>query len=84
MTNITPRDFQLLVLHRALRLEIRGMKRSKGQSAATIIKKQFDLKGTNVKVLEQYEVILQEKGLMSAPEDPRLSQLRDEVSRRSL
>jgi len=64
MTTVTPEDFQLLVLRHALRLEIKGMKRSRGPSAASVIKKKFQLKGSNAKVLEAYETILKEKGVL--------------------
>jgi len=63
-TSLTPEDFQLLVLRSALRLEVKGMRRSRRPSAATVVKQKFGLKGTNAKVLEQYEAILREKGLM--------------------
>lgn len=46
-------------LKQALKLETMGMKR-RGQSAATIIKKEFGLKGNNKSVLEQFEVIVEE------------------------
>lgn len=56
--------YRLLVLRGALKLEILGMRRSKGQSAATMIKQEFGLRGTNRSVLEQYEAILRERGIL--------------------
>ena len=58
--------YRLLALRGALNLEILGMRRSHGQSVATIIKREFGLKGNNAKVLEQYEAILREKGVLRA------------------
>ena len=57
--------YRLLALRGALKLEIAGMRRSHGSSAATIIKSEFNLKGSNKSVLEQYEAILREKGVLS-------------------
>ena len=56
--------YRLLVLRGALKLEIAGMRRSRGISAATAIKREFNLKGNNKSVLEQYESILREKGVL--------------------
>ena len=56
--------YRLLVLRGALKLEIAGMRRSRGSSAATVIKREFNLKGSNKSVLEQYEGILREKGVL--------------------
>ena len=56
--------YRLLVLRGALKLEIAGMRRSRGSSAATVIKHEFNLKGNNKSVLEQYESILREKGVL--------------------
>lgn len=43
------------VLLSALKLECKGMSRSRGPSAYAIIKKEFNLKGSKEKVLEQFE-----------------------------
>ena len=56
--------YRLLALRGALKLEIYGMRRSRGISAATAIKREFNLKGSNKSVLEQYEGILREKGVL--------------------
>lgn len=56
-------NYRLLVLHKRLKLEISGIK-FKGPSTATIIKKEFGLKGKNASILTQYEAILREKGLL--------------------
>jgi hypothetical protein len=58
--------YRLLALRGALSLECKGMRRSHGPSVATIVKREFNLKGNNKKVLEQYEAILREKGVLRA------------------
>lgn len=47
-------QFRLRALRSALKMEIFGMKR-RGQSAYSIIKQEFGLKGNKKKVLEQFE-----------------------------
>ena len=57
----TPEDinkFRLLTLKSALKLEIVGMNR-RGRSAYTIIKQEFNLKGSKTKVLEQFEKLIE-------------------------
>jgi|TARA_R100000005_G_C4924995_1_gene156545 hypothetical protein len=57
----TPEDinkFRLLTLKSALKLEIVGMRR-RGRSAYTIIKQEFNLKGSKTKVLEQFEKLIE-------------------------
>ena len=55
--------FRMLTLWSALKLEIIGMRASRGRTAFSIIKKEFNLKGNKMKVLEQYNEILIERGL---------------------
>lgn len=50
--------FRLKVLHSALRLEILGMKR-RGRSVYSIVKQEFNLKGSKTKVLEQFTKIVE-------------------------
>ena len=50
--------YRLLTLHKALKLELNGMRISRGPSAYSIIKKEFDLKGSKAKVLTAFEFIL--------------------------
>lgn len=54
--------FRMLSLRGSLRLEVRGMKRSRGPSAYSIIKDEFGLKGTKEKVLEQFNKLVEEAG----------------------
>ena len=54
--------FRLLALKSALRLEIAGMKRSRGPSACAIIKSEFGLKGNKQYVMIQYLDILRTMG----------------------
>jgi hypothetical protein len=46
--------FRLLTLRAGLRLEIRGLRVSKGRSCFAIIKQEFGLKGSREEVLEQF------------------------------
>ena len=51
--------YRLCVLRRALKLEIAGLKRSRGlKSAYSLIKDEFEFKGSKKKVLEQLEAKL--------------------------
>ena len=52
--------FRQRTLLRALQLEVKGMKISRGASAYSIIKKEYDLKGSKQKVLEQFERLISE------------------------
>lgn len=55
--------YRLLALRGALKLEIMGMRR-RGRSAYAIIKEEFGLKGNKQRVLEQYEALLKESGII--------------------
>ena len=55
--------YRMLALRSALKLEILGMKHSRGSAYATI-KREFNLRGNRQKVLEQYENLLREKGIL--------------------
>jgi hypothetical protein len=55
---------RLLALRGMLSLEAKGMKRSRGPSAATIVKREFGLRGTNAKVLADFESILRDRGIL--------------------
>lgn len=52
-------QFRVKVLHSALGLEIKGMKR-RGTSAYVIIKREFGLKGSRQKVYDQLGEIIRE------------------------
>ena len=56
--------FRLLSLQKALKLELKGLKVSRGISAYKIIKEEFTLKGNKQKVLDQYTKILQDKNIL--------------------
>jgi hypothetical protein len=55
--------FRLLALRGALKLECKGLRR-KGQSVATLVKREFSLRGTNQQVLDQFEALLQERWIL--------------------
>jgi len=50
-------QFRMRALRGALKMEILGMKRP-GQSAYSIIKQEFGLKGSKQSVLEQFEKLI--------------------------
>jgi len=55
--------FRLLALKGALTLETKGLKR-RGQSALSIVKREFNLKGNAQTVLAQYEQLLRDQGIL--------------------
>lgn len=57
-TNEDIKNFRLRTLHSALKLEAKGMKRSRGPTAYSIIKKELGLQGSRQKVLDQLEGII--------------------------
>ena len=52
MNSIEPDIYDLFVLEKSLKLELLGMKR-RGQSAYSIVKQQYGLKGNREKVYNQ-------------------------------
>jgi hypothetical protein len=69
MTAITDpehiQQFRMLTLLAGLRLEVRGL-RMKGRSCYQIVKSEFGLTGNRRQVLEQYETILNDRGIKKA------------------
>jgi hypothetical protein len=63
--------FRLLSLRGRLQLELKGL-RFKGGSTFTVVKQEFNLKGSRAKVLEQFNTILIEKGILLAPAEHSL------------
>ena len=57
--------YRLLALQKGLKLELKGLKISRGISAYKIIKEEFNLKGNKQKVLDQYTKILEEKNILN-------------------
>ena len=55
-----PELFQMIVRKQALKLEIYGMKRSRGRSAYSLIKDIYGLKGSKQRVLEQFTKIIED------------------------
>jgi len=53
--------YQMLVLRSALKLEMLGMKISKGRTAYSAIKKMFNLKGSRQKVFDIFSEIIEEQ-----------------------
>ena len=56
--------YRLLALQKGLKLELKGLKVSRGISCYKIIKEEFNLKGNKQKVLDQYTKILEEKNIL--------------------
>lgn len=56
--------YRLLALKGALKLEIKGLKLSRGRSASQIIKREFGFKGNKESVLAQFESKLREMGVL--------------------
>lgn len=50
-------NYRLKVLASALRLELKGMKRN-GPSAYSIVRKEFNIKGSRESVLKQFELMI--------------------------
>lgn len=68
VTGDSIQEFRKRTLLRALMLEVKGMKISRGASAYSIIKKEYDLKGSKQKVLEQFQRLISERAeLIPAP-----------------
>jgi len=57
--------FNLLSLKGALKLEVKGMKASRGFSAFKTVKARFGLTGNKAQVLVKFENLLREKGILS-------------------
>ena len=56
------KKFRLIALKHALDLEIKtGMKVSRGRTAYSIIKNEFNLKGNKQKVLNQFTKLMEER-----------------------
>ena len=54
-------NYRLIVLKQGLKLEMLGMSRSKGKSCYSIIKEEFNLKGSKKKVFELFSNIIKER-----------------------
>ena len=55
--------FRLLSIRGRLKLELKGL-RFRGRSTFSIVKAEFGFKGNNAKVLEQFEAMLKERGIV--------------------
>lgn len=53
--------YRMAGLISCLKLEIKGLKMSKGQSAYSVIKKQYSLKGNKQSVLDQFVKIYEKR-----------------------
>jgi hypothetical protein len=55
--------YRMLALRSGLKLEVLGM-RKRGQSCLSIIKSEYGLKGSKQRVLEQFEDLLRQQGVI--------------------
>ena len=55
-------EFRKKVLLRGLKLELKGMKLSRGRSCYSIIKSEFNLKGSRQSVFDQFSQLLNKGG----------------------
>ena len=53
--------YQLLVLRKALELEMKGLRMSRGRTAYSAIKQMFNIKGSRQKVLNIFNEIIKEQ-----------------------
>ena len=56
--------FRYLTLRKGLKLELLGMRMSRGKSCYTIIKREFKLKGNKQNVYTQFTEMLTEAGVL--------------------
>jgi len=54
--------YRLLVLKHGLRLELKGIRRSRGTTCYAQIKREFGLRGSRTKVLADFSALVDEKG----------------------
>lgn len=57
--------YRLLALRSGLKLELKGMKVSRGKTCYSVIKKEFQLTGSREVVLRKYEQILRDNNILS-------------------
>ena len=55
-------EFRKRVLLRGLKLELKGMKLSRGRSCYSIIKSEFNLKGSRQSVFDQFSQLINKGG----------------------
>lgn len=65
---VNPKDYRLIVLKSGLSLELAGMKR-RGRSCYSIIKQEFNLKGSKQRVYFEYCKLLERHFNQPVPKD---------------
>tara|TARA_R110000803_G_scaffold192258_2_gene255036 strand:- start:126 stop:332 length:207 start_codon:yes stop_codon:yes gene_type:complete len=55
--------YRLVVLKQALRLELKGMRASRGRSAYAIVKEEFNLRGNKERVYTQFCELVEKRKL---------------------
>jgi hypothetical protein len=60
------RGARLLTRRAGLRMELKGLRMTRGVSCYALVKQETGLKGSKQKVYDQFEVMLKEAGVLSA------------------
>ena len=60
------RGARLLTMRAGLRMELKGLRMTRGVSCYALVKQETGLKGSKQKVYDQFEVMLKEAGVLSA------------------
>lgn len=66
---VNPKDYRLIVLKHGLALEIKGIKVARGPTCYSLIKKEFNLKGSKQKVYFDYCKLLERYFNQPVPKD---------------
>ena len=60
---------KLLTMRAGLKLELKGLRMTRGVSCYALVKQETGLKGSKQKVYDQFEVMLKEAGILQETED---------------
>ena len=60
---------RLLTMRAGLRMELKGLRMTRGVSCYALVKQETGLKGSKQKVYDQFEVMLKEAGILQETED---------------
>lgn len=57
--------YRLITMYHGLKAEVKGFRMTSRVNVFALVKKEFGLKGTKVKVLAEFKAMLQEAGVLS-------------------
>ena len=60
---------RLLTMRAGLRMELKGLRMTRGVSCYALVKQETGLKGSKQKVYDQFEVMLKEAGILQETDD---------------